>query len=92
MGPRGEVRTGRGPASSISVSPSSEPRAAPCAHTVRVPFCDPYDVVYAPHQLARLSSQIAPGALGAVELDAEGRLYVTDIGAHCVLRIAPRAL
>jgi len=39
-----------------------------------------------------LSSQITPGALGAVELDAEGRLYVTDIGAHRVLRIAPRAL
>lgn len=38
-----------------------------------------------------LSSAIAPGSLGAVELDAEGRLYVTDIGGHRVLRIAPRA-
>ena len=38
-----------------------------------------------------LSSQITPGALGAVELDAEGRLYVADIGTHRVLRIAPRA-
>lgn len=38
-----------------------------------------------------LSSQIAPGSLGAAELDGEGRLYVTDIEANRVLRIAPRA-
>lgn len=38
-----------------------------------------------------LSSQIAPGALGAIELDPEGRLYVTDVVEHRVLRIAARA-
>jgi DNA-binding beta-propeller fold protein YncE len=38
-----------------------------------------------------LSSQVAPGSLGAVEIDAEGRVYVADLTAHRVLRIAPRA-
>lgn len=38
-----------------------------------------------------LSSQIPPGSLGALELDVEGRVYVTDLSAHRVLRLAPRA-
>lgn len=36
-----------------------------------------------------LASRIEPGSLGALELDAEGRLYVADVLGHRVLRIAP---
>lgn len=36
-----------------------------------------------------LSSQIAPGSLGAIELDVEGRIYVVNLAGDRVLRVAP---
>lgn len=38
-----------------------------------------------------LTTVIAPGSLGAIELDASGRIYVTDLVEHRVVRIAARA-
>jgi sugar lactone lactonase YvrE len=37
-----------------------------------------------------LSDQMSPASIGAIELDAEGRIYVIDIVGGRVLRLAPR--
>ena len=37
-----------------------------------------------------LSSVLAPASIGGIDLDVEGRIYVTDTEAGRVVRIAPR--
>jgi sugar lactone lactonase YvrE len=51
-----------------------------------------FDLTGAPIDWIDLSSQIAPGQMGGIELDAEGRIYVCEFEANRVLRVSARAL